>query len=592
MKTVGLLAPAPGRSSRFFLACVLLVLLASDTSVVSRAWYDLKVQSFASDSSAEGSVVIIDIDDATLNSVGRWPWPRDDFAALLSLLADNYSPNKIVVNFLFPEPSDLDDDSALIALTEDPRFMFAVAFDFESNRRVGTLPPSNSDRAALMLENVSPATGWVGMHSTLAEKLNDARVGHVNLLEDPDGVVRRIPGLVEADGSIYGSLPQKLVPLQATRHVTERGEALIPYLSDLSQIMTVSALDVLSGSVPTSFLANQILLVGTSASGLGHRVITPLGYAVPGIIVQGLVVKSWQAGEFWFERPLFSDAFLIIALGILIGGIACSARLASTQALAVIVGFGVVALVINWFDHAVFGAVWDPAPFAIACGCLALAQAYHLFELQKLATSRVRAMFESYVPETVVEKLLSGDLERFDRGERLRVTILFADLVGFTSMAERLPPDQLTATVRGVFNQLTAVILECGGTVDKYMGDAVMAFWGAPIPDDEQETHAVNCAIKMQDTIAKFRDDLTLSIGVNTGVATVGNMGSDFRHAYSVLGDTVNVAARLESQTRELKKNILLGKRTAIACSVPTMSMGEIWVKGKLESVEVFCLDV
>lgn len=226
----------------------------------------------------------------------------------------------------------------------------------------------------------------------------------------------------------------------------------------------------------------------------------------------------------------------------------------------------------------------------LALFSLAVAQAYHLFELQKLATSRVRDMFESYVPETVVDTLLSGDLDRFDRGERVRVTVLFADLVGFTALAERSPPDELTATVRHVFNTLTAVILDCGGTVDKYMGDAVMAFWGAPLPDEHQEAQAVKCAIQMQDAIAALPYGLKLSIGVNTGMATVGNMGSDFRHAYSVLGDTVNVAARLESQTRALEKNILLGAETASGCSVPTQSMGEIWVKGKQESIEVFCV--
>lgn len=589
MKTVGLSAQVPGRGSRFLLACVFLVLVFSDASVITRAWYDFKVQSLVPADSARDSVVIIDIDDATLNAVGRWPWPRADFAALLSMLTENYQPKQVVVNFLFPEPSD-SDDSALIALAQDPRFVFAVAFDFESDRRLGDLPKPEASQSVSLDQSMTPATGWVGMHTALANGVPGAQIGHVNLSEDPDGVVRRIPGWVIVDHAVYPSLPQQVLTTSPHAEALAHREALIPYVRDPRQMMTVSALDILSGAVPVELLADRILLVGTSASGLANRVVIPLGFAVPGILVQGLTIEAWQAGEIWDQRPLVTGILFWGGLSVLLVGVLYLGRLATTQTLLVVLGLGVLVLGVNWLDHAVWTAVWDPTTMTLALFSLAVAQAYHLFELQKLATSRVRDMFESYVPETVVDTLLSGDLDRFDRGERVRVTVLFADLVGFTALAERSPPDELTATVRHVFNTLTAVILDCGGTVDKYMGDAVMAFWGAPLPDEHQEAQAVKCAIQMQDAIAALPYGLKLSIGVNTGMATVGNMGSDFRHAYSVLGDTVNVAARLESQTRAFEKNILLGAETASGCSVPTQSMGEIWVKGKQESIEVFCV--
>jgi len=593
MKIADSLARVAGLRIRLVLAVLLGLSFVVDTSPLSRAWYDLKARTLVSDPVASPRITVVDIDDQSLSAIGRWPWSRVELTTLMSLL-QMAEPELIAVDLFFPEPSG-DDDLELLALLEDPRFVLVTAFDFQSDQRSGELAVNDADRQKQTLNNkvFATATGWVGLFSELADAMDQGRVGHVNIIEDPDGVVRRLPGLIRAGGHEYSNLPSQIVGSvthRSTMGRVDRQQYLIPYVFDPRLVRTVSAVDVLSGVIPEAVLKGQILVLGSSAAGLADRVMTPMGYPIPGVTLQALIAEAWLSGIHWDEAVNWTHGSFIIAIALGVYLIIVFPNLVTVRALVMLSGFMVFILVANWLDFFMNARVWDPSHIVSVGVIGSIMMAYQLYLVQIEAATRVRDMFQAYVPERVLDTLLAGDIERFDRGERAKVTVLFADLVGFTRLAETSEPEKLTQTVRHVFNALTEAILRHGGTVDKYMGDAVMAFWGAPLPDADQETRAVACALEMQQIMTSLPYDLELGVGINSGDATVGNMGSDFRHAYSVLGDSVNIAARLESQTRVLGCSILLGEATALRCSQTTESMGMVAVKGKRECIEVFCL--
>ena len=593
MQTVGLWVQAPGRVSRILLGGLLVLLLVVDTDAMSRAWYDVKVRASIEPAPVNSRVTVIDIDDRSLAAVGRWPWSRTELTALLRLLAQ-HDPHLIAVDLLFPE-SGGPQDQDLVDLLHDPRFLIAVALDFETEQRSGRLPPNETEQPddVSTTQLFGEARGWVGLFPELTEQVTSSQVGHVNIIDDVDGVVRSLPGRISAGETILTSFPDLIVGRVSgdlERSIPKRTQHLIPYVFDPRVVTSVSALDVLNGSVPAELLTAQILLVGSSASGLSDRVITPMGYAIPGVALQAMAVDAWLSGHYFDDRQHWSMVALL--LGIFIGGCVLWWMPVMTDLRwpLALIGLAFLTLCLNWLELRWNQRHWDPTGLIAVCVGSAIVLIYQSYALQRVAAAKIRNMFQSYVPNEVLETLLTGDVDRFHRGERARVTVLFADIVGFTKLAEEAAPEELTQTVRSVFNLLTGLILEHGGTVDKYMGDAVMAFWGAPLPDAQQETRAVACAIAMQSAIQDLPQGLALGIGINTGDATVGNMGSDFRHAYSVLGDSVNIAARLEGQTRHMEASILMGQATASACEQPTRSLGTISLKGKQRCIEVFCL--
>lgn len=586
-------ARALGLKIKFGLALGLLLLIVIDTAPLSRAWNDWTVRMMLGDEPVAGAVTIVDIDDRSLAAIGRWPWSRSELAAFFSLLA-LHEPRTLGVDLFFPETGDLADNDLIDSLAASD-IVLAVAFDFESAQRAGNLPgldaqivPSESGPEAGSPREL----GWVGLFPNLAKSISVEQIGHVNIKPGLDGVVRSIPGPVNADGAFVLSFPEQMVNSARGQGgaMDRNAEHIVPYVFDPRSIPTVSAVDVLDGSAPPELLRNRVLVVGSSAAGLADRVSTPLGFAIPGVLLQSMMIESWLAGHTWADASVKSSLIIWVAVAVGLLSLLMIGKMTSAR---YIVGYALIAmtvLIVNGFDRAINAQMWDPIPLVLVCSVVVGFLSYQVYAAQKIAADRVRNMFQSYVPNAVLDRLLTGDVARFDQGERLRVTVLFADLIGFTPYAEASTPTELTQTMRHVLNTLTEIILKHGGTVDKYMGDGVMAFWGAPLADPDQATHAVQCAIEMQAAILALPYGLRLGVGINTGEATVGNMGSDFRHAYSVLGDSVNVAARLEGQTRQMGHSILLGKTTADECAQPTCSLGEVAIKGKRACIEVFCL--
>jgi len=586
-------APVIGMRSNLILAGALSLLALLDWQALDRQWYDLKVSLGVAQAVVDSPIVVVDIDDASLQQLGRWPWPRDQVAQLLDQLLNHYNSAAIGVDLLFPESTD--QDSQLGQVMQDPRISAAVAFDLVNGYRTGVLP-SFTDAPGV---GAVSAMGYVGLSPTLLQSLSPDRLGHVNISRDSDGVVRRFPMWVQYQQQGVLALPAVMMrtllggdveSLHSYIAGAAAGEPRIPYLQDSRRVVSVPAAQVMSGAAPRALLEGALVLVGSSAMGLGERLRTPEGHVVPGVAVQAQMLRALLNQQWILERT--QARWAIPALALLSGWlIALALRHHRPVVIALLaLSTAVVVTGVNWMDYRWATAHWNAMPWVavlLAGGLWALYQGYRQQREQSL---QVRQMFLNYVPPAVLDQLISGDVERFQRGERRWITVMFADLVGFSRLSEQHDPEELVQIVRSAFDEFSHIILEHGGTVDKYMGDAVMAFWGAPIEDTLQAFHALSCAKELQAAATRLPHGLSLGIGINTGEALVGNLGTSVRHAYSVLGDTVNVAAHLEKETRKAGCSILMGPATARDCKMPVQIVGSAQLKGKNQCIDLYSL--
>jgi adenylate cyclase len=620
--------------------------------------YDLRVR-LAMPGGVDDRIVIVDIDERSIGVEGRWPWRRDRLGALMDQLFDRYAVRTVGFDVVFPEPDDQSAlrlveelaagpagatpearaqlDAARAALQTDQRFAESliardVVLGVVFKQRVATGEPAEvgqlSPPVDLSGDDVSrvPWTSPAGFTGNLPLLVGNATAGGFfdTPLIDDDGKVRRAPLFQRYGDQLYeslalavtrvatGSPPLRLafarddeglarlefVELGDRRIPVDRdGAVLVPFRGDVGSFPYVSATDVLSGAVPDALLRDRIVLVGTSAPGLVDIRATPVSKLYVGVEAHANLVAGMLDGSIRF-RPAW-------ALQVELAGLVAIALLTALwlPRLAPLTGLGwlgALAFVIagcNWLAWERLG-LWLP----LASGLLlafsaALLQLTYGFFVETRRKRRLSRLFGQYVPPEVVADLDRSDTEISLAGENREMTVLFSDVRGFTTISEGLGPRELTQLMNAFLTPITEVIQSRRGTIDKYMGDAVMAFWGAPLPDPDHARHALDAALgmvrRMESLRAEFRQrgwpDINIGIGLSTGPMNVGNMGSQFRMAYTVLGDTVNLGSRLEGLTKEYGASIAVSEATARA--VPDWlfrPLDLVRVKGKQEPVAIF----
>ena len=591
---------------------------------------------------------------------GRWPWPRDRMAVLLDQLFDHYRAQIVGFDVVFAERDESSGIRVLEGLAEQelkqvPQFRDALrqikprleyddifarkmsgrpvvlGYTFSTEppataTRKGLLPPPALPVAAFAQRNVG-FSRWTGYTANLPELQNSAAsAGHFNPWVDPDGITRRVPMLARFGDGLYEPLSLAVVrtifggvPLQAIMGgsagetgyaglewlrigsldipVDEKATALVPYRGPRGSFNYFSAVDVMNGRVDPAELRGKIVLVGTTAPGLLDLRATPIDPVYPGVEVHANMIAGILDGNIK-QKP----AYVIAAefAGLLLAGLAMALLLPLFSPLRSTVVTIVALIAVLAIDVAVFhyGQVVLPLASGLTMILLlfTLNMAYGFF-IEARGKRQITGLFGQYVPPALVDEMAKDPGKFSMEGESRELTVLFTDVRGFTTISEGLDPKALSHLMNEFLTPLTEVIYEYRGTIDKYMGDCIMAFWGAPLRNPNHARDGILAALAMiralQGLRPRFREnnwpEVRIGVGINTGRMSVGNMGSKIRLAYTVMGDAVNIASRLEGITKHYGADIIVGEDTRNAvCDVVFQEIDKVRVKGKDAAVAIY----
>ena len=545
-------------------------------------------------------LAIHDIDEDALAAHGQWPWPRSQLAALNDeLLAKGASA--VVYTVLFPETDRFGGDQAFAeSMQRLPTFLSAVATTDTTRQEgwhigVATLGP--------VKENTLQYPGILPNVALLQE--NAVGTGIVNSIPEVDGLVRRVPMVIRVGDALYPALGLDVLRGLAgdPSYQVKAGEAGIQAVRvpNFNTIETdsVGRVWVDWNTTLTSNVEGRIVFVGVTAAGISPMVPTPIGQLHPHRIQAALFETLIQG-----TAPVRPDwALSAEFLAMLIFGLTTTLVtrfLAVTWVGALVIGSGALAASAAGYGYVRLGILIDgafPLLTSFLVGGTGIAQrmiAEYRLKLQ------IRGQFGTYVSPDLVKQLENDPSLLRLGGETKTMTFLFSDIVGFTPISEKLQedPQALVELINRLLTQLTDCVLRYGGTVDKFMGDCIMAFWGAPL---DCEDHAERAMLTARDMLLILDDlnaqldaeglpHLNIGVGINTGQCVVGNMGSQSRFDYSVLGDAVNVGSRLEGQTRNYEAWILIGESTVQYRPDWAEYVDSIQVKGKSEPLKVYTL--
>jgi adenylate cyclase len=599
-------------------------------------------------------VRIVDIDEESLAALGQWPWPRTELAALVERI-EALGAVAIVFDMVFPEPDRLSPaeiakrlsgqngiGSAIDVLTTlpstDERFAQAIArsgvvmgFVGSPVAKSGAAPPlvadieHKGDDPRLFLPSFPSA---VVNLPVLTHKVNGS--GSINWIADQDQIIRKLPLLIQVDGKVYPSIAAEGLRLAqgiANYLVVSSGadgEASFGTRTGISRVFIgnatvptdgngqmwlrftktdarrfISAKSVLDGTVAKDDVNGKIILIGTSAAGLLDIRATPLDPAVPGVEAHAQALEQMLTGDY-LNRPDFADGMelmVALAMGALLGWAiftsgAIVGLVIAVSALTAAIGFA-------YFGYRSWGWLIDPVlPVMTLAAVYAAGTSFLRFSVER-DRNRIRHAFGRYLAPAQVEKLAADPSSLELGGEDRTLTLLFADVRGFAGHSEGLDAQQLTRFIIDLFKPLSEAILRNKGTIDKFIGDAVMAFWNAPLTDADHARNACRAALEMlveletinQRRVSSGAKPIAIGIGLSTGVCCVGNFGSDERFDYSAIGNDVNLASRFESLTKFYGLPIVVGQSTAeAAADFAVIEIDLISVAGYQQPVRLFAL--
>jgi len=585
---------------RVILATASVILLTLVLYIVQPRWvawfearaYDLRVRSVKAEGVGDSRIAIVAIDDKSLAELGRFPWTRDRFAQLLAV-AKEAGVKGVFLDVLFPEGESTFVDKRFAKVLRETRIAtLANAFDFDENGE-----PSTETASLPILVDAAKKTA------------------HINLFPDDDGVVRWGKLLIEHNGAYHPSLAlagaktlldaETIEPLTFGVKVGNREVPtdsshmmLVNYVGPPGAYVRYSFCDVIAGRIPPEDLAGKVLFVGATALGIYDMRVTPFSSNMPGIEVHANIADNIVRGNF-LNRGL--TEILIDIVAIILAGVAtafATLRLRHAVSLPVVLA---MAAAYVWFSFALFRmGNWISLLFPLlSIGLVFALTAYMRFFFLDRKTKAIRSMFSSYVSRKVVDELVKDPSLARVGGESREITVLFADIQNYTGFSERFPPEEVVRILNEYLSEMTGAVMEAEGTLDKFLGDGIMAFWGAPMRQEDHALRAVTCAVEMLGRMERLkkkwesRGDVPLSfrVGINTGRAIVGNVGAEGKKMeYTAIGDNVNLASRVEALNKVYGTRILVTGETRDASGegLRFREIDTVQVKGKEKSVRVF----
>ncbi len=598
----------------------------------------------------EPPIIIIDIDETSLKKEGRWPWSRKKLASLIQKLSDNHTAlimldivqsekeinpasklkqalkklDKPIPDWIHAIQKKMDADSYMADALADKEVVLGFPFHPQFAIQTGKLHQSSikTDTRKINALTILNMRGFTGNLREFTEKSSSS--GFINITSEADGVVRRAPLVVNYNNQVYPSLALETARLylledsvklhtatigdiKTVTHLSlgglkiptdAQGRILIPYLGKQHHFKYISASNLLHSDNIFPELENAIAIIGTSAIALADLRSTPVQAEFPGVEIQANILHSLLHPETIAYSPDWTAGATIVILVLLcILMIFVYPRL---QPLSLLI-FGTILLFLTFnLNYWLWSALKISFPVVIPLLLImAISSIYVIYDLLKENKDRrlIHDMFGQYVPLEHINLLLDDPKQITMEGEKREMTVLFSDIRNFTSLSEPLTTRQLKTFLNQYLTPITKIIFKYQGTIDKYVGDMVMAFWGAPLKNPRHATQAVQAALEIQHQISKMQNrfrqigiaQIAAGIGIHTGEMNVGDMGSDYRRSYTVLGDAVNLGSRLESLTKYYGVKILLSENTKDQCpDIAFRYIDFVRVKGKQDAIRIY----
>ncbi|GMM84668.1 CHASE2 domain-containing protein [Pseudoalteromonas sp. MTN2-4] len=592
-------------------------------------------------------IIIVDIDEKSIKKLGRFPWSRTVVSQLHNKLLDagvsviaydilfsepeinpvdrvvEKSKNKALNNSLSMIRDNYDADKTFSTALSDSDSVIGLLFEHNKTLQVGSLPEPVF-LGDTSLEDL-PAPEFSGYVAGL-EILQQSALGNgfINSAPDEDGFVRYAMLLAKHNGQLYPSLSLEVARLYTlsdnitvestafgddftitglklgieTIPTDDYGRVAIPFRGPAFSFPYVSATDVLDNKFDATLFEQSIVFIGTSAVGHADLRTTPVGVQYPGVEIHANLLEGLIFPELLPSRPDWIDGSVVLVL--LIAGLIGAFVLPTLELIGIVLYFCVsiflfLALsIFAWSQHYLdFPQVSILAMLilqVVVLGSLSFLNEHK----QKI---QIKSIFDQYVPPAHIQSMLDNPKSLSMSGEKKYMTVLFADIRNFTAISEQLNASELKVLLNLYFTPITQIIFEHEGTIDKYVGDMVMAFWNAPLKVNEHEQFAVLCALKMQRQVQALETEfakqnlpkLEIGIGINSGDMNVGDMGSVYRRAYTVIGDAVNLGSRLEGITKYYGVKILVSESVYVNCKGITFRpIDMVKVKGKETSVSIY----
>jgi adenylate cyclase len=606
-------------------------------------------------------IVILDIDERSLAEVGRWPWPRDVLARIVDNLFDRYGAKAVGFDIVFAERDEssglnvlndlaqgaLRTDQAFLAKYQELRpqlendrifaeslagrrvvmgFAFLRTRDEDEANRIGTLPEEVGDIGQYWTDRI-PLFQNIDHTANLEVLQRAAYSGGFfdNPSVDEDGIFRRVPLLQVYDGKLYQSLAMAMVragsespdvaievwddsrsgyyAVEGVRvgdysiPVDGTSAILVPYRGARKHFPYVSMVDVLNGNAEPTVLKDRLILVGTTAAGLLDLRSTPVEEVFPGVEVHANIISGILEQRIK-HRPQYAIGFELVVellVGLVMSFLLPFISPLLTLLVTLVAFAGIIGITL--FAWITWDLVLPMAALLLLTLSIFVFHMSYGFFVESRGKRQLAHLFGQYVPPELVDEMSQHPQEVTLEGQSREMTVLFSDVRGFTGISEGLDPKELTQLMNAFLTPMTQIIHKHRGTIDKYMGDAIMSFWGAPLDDPMHARNALLAAFEMNAKLIELQPEferkswpeIRIGIGLNTGVMNVGNMGSEFRMAYTCLGDAVNLGSRLEGLTKQYGVTLIVSESTKH--SVPEFEYREldvVRVKGKDKPVTIY----
>lgn len=532
-------------------------------------------------------IKIITIDEESIGELGRWPWPRSIHAKLIDILS-TAGAEKIVFDVFFTEAGPPESDQKLIEATRQAGNVFFAMFferrDVASEKLTLPIPE-------LYNFGEKQPFPWFAYRG----------VGFANVFPETDGITRKSPLWIEHQGEIYPSLGLaaireelfglEKIPVEGPFH-----ELLVNYVGGYESFPSISYIDVLEEKFSPEYFKGKIVLIGATAAGLFDSYATPFSPVLPGVEVHASVMENLLHSS-WIRRvPAIFNILGVIGCALLLGWLL--PRLTPWKGtfvtIIVLVGIFLTGFLLFKFKNMWWG-VTPPLTMGFT-GYVGII--FYRFITEEREKKKVKNAFVHYLAREVMEEVLSDPSKLQLGGVRKELTVLFSDIRGFTTLSESSQPEEIVHLLNEYFTAMTDVIFEYGGTLDKFIGDAIMVIYGAPAGQKDHARRAVCTAIEMMKRLQGLREKwkqegrktIDIGIGINTGEMVVGNMGSAQRMDYTVIGDNVNLSSRLQGETRHYDAHIIISEATynLVKDNIDAEFLDRVKVKGKTREVSIY----